>query len=218
MKRPRGGMTWAEYEVWLKETGQYEEMVERHRKIDEEQAKRKAEYRRAEAPLVEELRAAGFQVQSVWDFVNTRDSYPKALPILLAHLPKPYPAAIRDGIARALAVRETKALGWDMLLRLYREEQDYGFKQGLAVAIAEAADGEVLDDVIALLRDTSHGESRGLLLKVLEKSKEPRAHATLVELANDPDLYKEIKVIIKRLERKMERKLARTKERKQKMQ
>jgi len=215
MKKKREWITSAESAARLESDPVWvAERDKRHAEFE----KQWAELDRAEAPLVEELRAAGFQVQSVWDFVNTRDSYPKALPILLAHLPKPYPAAIREGIARALAVPETKALGWDMLLRLYREEQECRSKEGLAVAIAEAADGEVLDDVIAVLRDTSHGESRVLLLKVLEKSKEPRAHATLVELANDPDLYKEIKVIIKRLERKMERKLARTKERKQKMQ
>ena len=44
--------------------------------------------RQAEAPLVDELRVAGFQVETAWDLVNTSDPYPDALPILLEHVPR----------------------------------------------------------------------------------------------------------------------------------
>jgi hypothetical protein len=48
-----------------------------------QEVQRKAvEWARAEAPLVEELRAAGAQVLSVWDLVNTKDGYPQLIPIL----------------------------------------------------------------------------------------------------------------------------------------
>jgi hypothetical protein len=75
---------------------------------EEVRQKASAEFRRLEAPLVEELRAAGFQVESAWDFVNTSAPYPEALPILLRHLQRPYPGQIREGIARALGVQEAK--------------------------------------------------------------------------------------------------------------
>ncbi|MFO0631445.1 MAG: hypothetical protein U0168_01205 [Nannocystaceae bacterium] len=167
-------MTAAEHEAWLKETGQYNVLVARQRQLEEERLKREAEYRRAEAPLVDELRAAGFQVESAWDLVNTPGSYPKAVPILLAHLPRPYPAAVREGIARALAVREASC-GWELLTRLYRDEHEVRAKDGLAVAIAAAANDELIGDVIALARDTSQGPSRLLLLGALERSADPRA-------------------------------------------
>lgn len=160
-----------------------------------------AEHRRAEAPLVDELRSAGFQVQSAWDLVNTPGSYPKAVPILLAHLSRPYPAAVREGIARALAVPDAKAVGWDVLIRLYRGESEERVKDGLAAAIAAAADDDVIGDVIALARDTGQGSSRLLLLSALERSADQRARATLTDLATDPDLIKEIQVILRRLQR-----------------
>lgn len=168
---------------------------------EEERLKREAEYRRAEAPLVDELRAAGFQVQSAWDLVNTRGSYPKAVPILLAHLSQPYPAAVREGIARALAVPDTKAPGWSVLTRLYIDEPEDRVRSGLAAAIAAAADDAVLGDVIALARDSRLGSSRLLLLSALERSADPRARAALMELETDPDLTKEIQVILRRLKR-----------------
>jgi hypothetical protein len=177
------------------------EFVANRARDEEARLKREAEYRLAEAPLVDELREAGFQVQSAWDLVNTPGSYPKAVPILLAHLPRPYPAAVREGIARALAVREASC-GWDVLMRLYREEDEVRAKDGLAVAIAAAANDELIGDVIALARDTSQGPSRLLLLGALERSADPRARAALMELGTDPELKKEIQVILRRIKKR----------------
>ena len=145
---------------------------------DAERQQRKASHRIAEAPLVEELRAAGFDVESAWDLVNTPGSYPTAVPILLAHLPRPYPPPVREGIARALAVPETKAAGWTLVTRMFQEEPAERAKDGLAVAISASADDDVIDDVIALARDRRNGPSRLLLLRALERSTVPRARAT----------------------------------------
>lgn len=142
-----------------------------------EKAARDAEFQRLEAameqaerPLVEELRFAGFAVTSVWDLVNTAAPYVGALPTLFAHLERPYPVPIREGIARALAVPEARS-GWELLTRLFREERDRRAKDGLAVAIAEAADDTVVDDLIDLARETGHGTSRGLLLSACKISR-----------------------------------------------
>ena len=177
------------------------EFVAKRAREEAVRLEREAEYRLAEAPLVDELRAAGFQVQSAWDLVNTPGSYPKAVPILLAHLPRSYPAAVREGIARALAVPDAKDPGWSVLIRLYVDEPEDRVRSGLAAAIASAADDEVMGDVIALARDARHGPSRLLLLNALERSTDPRARAALLNLGADPDLTKEIQVILRRLER-----------------
>jgi hypothetical protein len=176
------------------------EFAAKRAKEEAERQQRAAEWRHAEAPLVDELRGAGYTVESAWDLVNTPGSYPKAVPILLAHLPRPYPGPVREGIARALAVPEAK-VGWSVLTRLYRDEQDKRAKDGLAVAIAAASDDDVIGDVITLARDTRHGPSRLLLLSALERSADPRARATLMDLGTDPELKKEIQVILRRLRR-----------------
>lgn len=201
-KRPPGWMTAAEHRAWLREAGQYEAFVDRQRQQDEERQKRAAEWRRAEAPLVEELRNAGYSVESVWDLVNTPGSYPTAVPILLAHLSRPYPGRVREGIARALAVPEAKSEGWETLTRLFREEQEEQAKDGLAVAIAGAADDEVIDEVIALARDESLGASRVILLHALEHSRDRRARAALMEFGAHPNLGAESRAILRRLKRR----------------
>lgn len=188
-------MTAAELMAKLNADPKY--VAERQRE-EEERQKRVDEWRKAEMPLVADLRAAGFEVDSAWDLVNTPGTYPNAVPILLDHLQKEYPAAVREGIARALAVPEGK-VGWEILTRLYREEPHGRAKDGLAVAIAAAADQSLAEEVIALARDTGLGPSRLLLLSALERLGTEQTRTALSDLRTDPDLKKEIRVVLHRL-------------------
>jgi len=166
-------------------------------KEEEERQRRHAEYRKAEAPLVKELHAAGFAVDTAWDLVNTTAPYPEALSILLEHLGRPYPGPVLEGIARALAVPEAR-FGWPVLIARYQSERNVRAKDGLAVAISAVADEDLIDDVIALVRDERQGPSRVLLLDALDRSKDRRAHEVLREMASDPDLEKEIRFILRK--------------------
>jgi hypothetical protein len=166
-------------------------------KEEAERQERATEWRLAEAPLVDELRAAGFDIQSTWDLVNASTPYQKALPILLKHLQRPYPGPVREGIARALAVPPAR-FGWTIFVKLFQEEQEKRPKDGLAVAIANTADDSTIDEVITLARDKKFGTSRKLLLRALEKSANPAARAALVELAADPELRVEVQNILRR--------------------
>lgn len=196
MTKRRKSMTLAEHHAQLKREGRYDDMLEAKRQRAEEIEARAAEWRRAEAPLVEELREAGFEVDSAWDLVNTATPYPAALPILLAHLGRSYPDRVREGIARALAVRDAK-FGWVTLVRLYREEEaGTDAKDGLAVALAAASDDEVVDEVISLARDRAHGGSRLLLLRGLKRARVAEARGALEEFADDPVLGQEARALL----------------------
>src|SRR6185437_4141106 len=136
------------------------------------------------------LHAAGSQVSSVWDLVNTSNPYPELVPLLLDHLDRPYSDEVREGIARALAVREAR-IGWDKLVNLYLSEPAGGashVKWALHLAIATAADVSVLDTLINLVVDRRHGRDRAFFVDALTRIKDPRATAALAELRNDPDL------------------------------
>src|SRR5215471_16384354 len=90
------------------------EFVARQREKEEALAEKVREWRRAEQPLIAELKKVGEQVETVWDLVNTSRPYPKAIPVLLEHLQRPYPDRVREGIARALSVRGAR-IGWEIL-------------------------------------------------------------------------------------------------------
>ena len=153
-----------------------------------------AKLKAASKPLDDELRAVcPLVTDGVWDLVNTRERYDKALPILFEHLTKDYPDEILDGIARALAVPQ--ALPYrPTLISLFRRDPPVseGFRYGLGVAIAHTTGPFNLSETIELARDRSLGESRSPLLLAIKRSRKPEIRQVIEELSHDPDLAKEI--------------------------
>lgn len=172
------------------------EYQERVRQRDEKIRIEHERLARAQAPLVDEMRAAGADISSVWDLINAKKKYPELVPILLAHLDKDYPDRVREGIARALSTVREARTGWDQLVRSYRKDPSptdsvYGVSQvkwALHLAIASAADVSVLDELIGLAADRRHGRHRSFFVDALAAIDDPRAQAALEELKDDPDL------------------------------
>jgi hypothetical protein len=189
-------MTAAELIAAQKASGLYYELEAKRAARAAEHRKLELEWQRAAAPLVEDLRSVGWDVSSVWDLVNIDEAYPEALPVLVRHLGRPYPAVVRDGIARALAVRRA-VFAWDVIRDQYLKENDRGAKDGLATALGAMVDRQHLDELIALVTDRRNGPSRLLMLRGLRRLRDPRAYSTLEKLVDDPDLYKEIAIILR---------------------
>lgn len=145
----------------------------------------------AEEPLVNALHSVGLSVASVWDLVNTRAKYSEALPVLIENLSKPYPVEIREGIARALAVRES-AHFWDRLVALYQRERDPRVHEGLALSLSEAAHDQVFAQVAALMTDPANGDDRLHFLGALKRMRSPAALELIQTLASDPLFHHEI--------------------------
>lgn len=165
-------------------------------KRDQEFQKRDAALAEAEASLVAALRAAGPRVESVWDLVNDHRDQPAVVPILFEHLSRPYPAAVREGIARALAMPSVRPR-WEQLVERYREESDSRVRDGLAAAIAAVATDANVGSIIDLVTDQSNGPSRVLLLGALARSKDPSARTALVVAQHDADLEKEARFLLR---------------------
>ena len=195
-------MTLEVHDALLKKEGRYEAIKEVQRRREEERQQKVAEWRRAEVPVVEALRAAGLDVRSVWDLVNTKNRYSAAVPVLLEHVMKPYPERVREGIARALAVPEARS-GWPILLEAFRREADtttVGVKWALSLALGATGTDEMLDDVFALLRDKSLGENRVPLLQILCRSHDPRSVRMLNELKDDKSIGRDAKLALRNLQ------------------
>jgi hypothetical protein len=180
--------------------------VRRQQERDEQLKKAQAELRRAEMPVINALAEVGIVVNRLWDLQSFEEPYPEAIPILLEHMRKPYRGEVLERIGRALAVPETRHL-WPTLVELYKVATDPHAKDGLALALREHAfkDKQLLDEIIALIKDPSNGPSRVLLVAVLSRSRQPHAKEVLYELRDDPDLYKEIAVRLKQFERNAKR-------------
>jgi hypothetical protein len=191
MFKPKPGIT---AEELMRQLEGDPDFVRRKAERERELAERAAKSKKEQAMLLRDLSAVGVKVSTVWDLVNTSASYTVALPILLDHLKRPYSDGIREGIARALAVRATRPIGWSLLVDEFSKTElsNERVKDGLAVALAGASDDTVISELIDLARDKRHGASRVLLLLGIKRSKSPEARSAIKQPADDPELKKEI--------------------------
>ena len=120
------------------------------------------------APLMADLGVAGYRLNSVWDLVNTSDSYPEAIPVLLKHLPVTTHPVLRQGIGRALAVVEAEGLAGPALLAELRRERDaetrWVFANTLTI-VATRAEREALRELVA---DPAYEDVRERLSQALK--------------------------------------------------
>ncbi len=185
-------------EEWWARLQNDPEYIERRQERDRLIAESVAKLRAEQASLLADLREAGLDIIRLSDLINMSSKYEGAIPILLRHLQLPYSEVTRETIARALAVPEAR-YAWPTLVAEFKNApmgDENGIKScakdGLAVALAATATDAVIEELIALAKDRSHGKSRLLLLSALTKSKNALAKKALEELSSDPDLAIEI--------------------------
>jgi hypothetical protein len=148
-----------------------------------ENAKREAEHRAAaeqrreelrpeQEPLLSDLASVGIKVDSVWDLVNAKWSYAAAIPVLSAYLRRVRHPLLREGIARALTVKEARgAAGHVILSELRRphEQSPHSVRWVLANALTVVADDTMADAIEGLIADDDYADVRERLAIALRK-------------------------------------------------
>lgn len=182
-------MTLAEHDAHLASDPTYAVM---RRDKDAALEKRSKQLQNDAAPILDELRSLGFEIDSIWDLVNTSAPYPAAIPVLLDHLKRPYIDRNREAIARALAV-PAAAYAWSTLEEQYRlAPVNSSLKNGLAIALATIAKESNINNIIDLLEDYTNGSSRILLLTGLRKFQSKLSEAALERLRKNHTLSEEL--------------------------
>lgn len=142
-----------------------------------------------------ELQKAGIKVNGVYDLVNTRRSYKEVIPLLVRLLPSVKDDRIKEGVVRALAVKE--AVGEHVSRAMIREFEaispsappsEQALKWAIANTLSVVARDSVFEEIAALARDKQHGKAREMLAVALGNMKDPRAIDALVELLNDDEV------------------------------
>jgi len=163
---------------------------------DADLERRTAVLRLAEQPIVADLWAAGYEVSSVWDLVNTSTPYPNALPVLLDHLSRGgYPDRVMESLGRALAVRPA-SFAWFVLRDLYVRAKGPGEREGLAVALAASATAEHFDALVALLEDEGN-DNRIHFLQPIKDLGGERGVEVLERHSGDPLFAGEVKNLLR---------------------
>ena len=140
-----------------------------------------------ERSLIDDLSKIGVNVKSSWDLVNSSKNYKKAIPVLIEHLSEPYHLKNKEGIARALTIKEAKGIACKAIIEEYnktpKNEHDLRWVLGNTMSVIMSDD--YLDDVISIVQDRSNGESRQMFIVALSKVKSVKTKETLNHLVNE---------------------------------
>jgi len=119
-------------------------VAERDRRI----AEQAREYADEGEQIAREAAKLGYDIQSVWDFVNNNPHpflprsfvgpYDRAYPLLVRHLRLPHHTKVREGIIRALTVKDGGPLVSDALFREFAAEKNPYLRWVLANALRTA--------------------------------------------------------------------------------
>jgi HEAT repeat protein len=156
--------------------------------------------------VVKQLRAVGLRVKSIYDLVNSKNSYPQAIPLLIQLLPTIKTACIKEGVVRALTVRESRGLAEPALIASLKSEDlaSLGCRWATANALWYVAGREYYDDIVALAQMSQLGAARQPLLWALGRMKHKRSEVIplLVRLLKDDVLDAHALIALRKLKAK----------------
>ena len=166
-----------------KELKEYtEEVMALGKQIELERAK---EYK----GLIDELADLDIKINSIWDLVNTKSKYPKAIPVLMKYLPLVSYVRNKEGIVRALTVPEAKGLVVPLLVKEYLQLPID--KENLRWVIGNAVNATITESEVAnifpIVLNKENGLSRQMFVTALGKIKTDNVKSVLLQLSNDDD-------------------------------
>lgn len=139
-------------------------------------------------PMLDDLKKAGIQVNSVWDLVNTTETYPEGVPILIEHLSQPYNLRTKEGIVRALAVKDARGVAAEPLMQFLGtiDKNNDALVWIIGNSLEYVFSDDVVSQVAEVALDPSYGDdSRTPFVRALGKSKSDKARQTLELLTSD---------------------------------
>ena len=156
--------------------------------------------REASRPVLDDLRAIGIDVDSLWDLYKVPDARPHAIPVLLAHIVREYPDRVLEAIGQGLDDKASRSW-WDDLRAILRTTEHPVVRDRVACAMATCAAREHYEDLLTFLRDDSLGESRIYFLRPINRIgnriSDGEGQSVMASVAGDSVLGKEATAILK---------------------
>lgn len=157
--------------------------------------------------FAEDLAAVGVEAESPWVLVNTRATYKAAVPVLLEWLdlaedevPRWQRDGFREGLVRALTVKEGRGVAAPVLVReYYRPGGSSSYQWAVGNALEVVADDSIFEELAAVVRDKSFGTARRMAVMAMARMKNPDAVDVLLEVVDGDDVAGQAVVALGRL-------------------
>jgi len=143
-----------------------------------------------EIELIKELNLIGINISSVWELVNTKEKYLNAIPILLKHIQKNYHEKNKEGIVRALAVKEAIGIASPVLIAEYHRvpKDKMLLRWVIGNTIYTTITDNDIESVLSIVQEKENGISRQMFVAALVKVKSEKAEDVLIKLLDDEEV------------------------------
>ncbi|MGQ7855231.1 HEAT repeat domain-containing protein [Pedobacter sp. WC2501] len=138
-----------------------------------------------------ELGELGLHADSIWDLVNMKGRYPDGVvDLLLRYLPFDYYDRNKEGIIRALTVKEARGKACLSLISEYEKtpKEKSNLRWVIGNAIATTMTLKEVDWVYSTVVDKTNGSSRGMLVLALGTVKTEKSENILIDLLDDDEV------------------------------
>ena len=185
----------------MRELAHDPEYQARKAQADAERTSRAEALREAERPILADLALAGVHVDTVWNLHKIDPAQRvQSVPVLLRHVVLDYPDRVLEGLGQGLTDKIVRPW-WAELKALYLQPQHAVVRDRLACALAECAQRQHYDDLLAFLDNEALGESRIYFLRPINRignrMTPGKGRAVIESAATDPTLGREAAAILK---------------------
>jgi hypothetical protein len=147
-------------------------------------------HRKLTAPILAELRAAGFDFASLDDLRRSRTRYEGAIPILISWLPKPDAFDVKESIVRTLSVPWARGIATKPLLEEFYKApvEASSLRWAIGNAMEAIADPSAADEILKIVADPSNGSARQMFVLALGKLRHHQAVPVLLTLLKQEEV------------------------------
>jgi PBS lyase HEAT-like repeat len=183
-------------EEFMAENNRDPEFLARVAEREKKRQDRIREIKMVSAPVVQDLRDAGYEVDSIEGLIDLyqryRAPYNDAVPLLISWLPRVTNTDVKEIITRVLCVPWAKEAA-PTLIQEFRSASETSagktfLKWDIGNTLSVVADDNVFDDIVDLVLDKRHGRDREMLALALANMQDERAVDVLIQLLDDDDL------------------------------
>jgi hypothetical protein len=189
MSTHNSGEKWVTAKELMDQLNQDPEYIARMKRFEEEHRELIELHRRALAGVINELRVAGFAIETLDELRRSGKKYVAAVPILLKWLPLVTVDDAKDSVVRTLSVPWARPVAAIPLIEAFREAtNDRSLKWAIGNALSVVADDSVFDEIADLARNKEYGKAREMVAVALGNMKDQRAVEVLIDLLGDEEV------------------------------
>jgi HEAT repeat protein len=138
-----------------------------------------------------ELAKVGVNIEDIYDLVNVSTPYPAAIPVLLDLLKNGIEhSGIKEGIVRALAVKEAIGIASPILIDEYNKipKDKMLLRWTIGNTIYITITNDDVERILPIIQDKENGMSRQMFVLALSKIKSDKIEDVLIKLLDDDEI------------------------------